>query len=509
MRDEAYVCLARLMESFLKQSDQGQKGLIPVRSDDIADHYELDERRIGSGSFGHVFSARQKQTGLQVAIKKVLIFDPEQKERLDTEACIMKDRRRVPSRPVREDLDHPNICKLMATYEKGRFMFFVMEYCKGKDVLERLMSLDEQKFGEHQAAKIVHQTALALHYAQKRGIAHRDVKPENLVFVSDEESDSFVKVVDWGLSSYCGERKMRSAVGSYVYCAPEILAKKLSRNSKSYTASCDLWSLGILIYVLLCGHPPFRGDATQLLKMAKEEKLIPQDDIWKALSREAKHLIQGLLRVKPEKRLKFEEVLKHPWFQLQKLGRTQWTFRDSSECDGDGVLTIQEVRQGFAALGSGNLETVEIEELFAIIDMDGSGTIDYTEFVAAAVGERLFQEESALMAAFEAFNHEPDGVITLQEIEHVLRSCDAQKVWSDDAVHSMAVEAQHHFTSESTIDFDHFRESIVAHVASRRGRCDSHPREPAELLEMVPRRAAPGAARNARGYAAGRELGER
>ncbi|CAK9085020.1 Calcium-dependent protein kinase 5 (PfCDPK5) [Durusdinium trenchii] len=290
-----------------------------IPSPELADHYELDERRIGSGSFGHVFSVARPIPPRQVAIKKVLIFDPEQKERLDTEACIMKD------------LDHPNICKLMATYEKGRFMFFVMEYCKGKDVLERLMSLDEQKFGEHQAAKIVHQTALALHYAQKRGIAHRDVKPENLVFVSDEESDSFVKVVDWGLSSYCGERKMRSAVGSYVYCAPEILAKKLSRNSKSYTASCDLWSLGILIYVLLCGHPPFRGDATQLLKMAKEEKLIPQDDIWKALSREAKHLIQGtpsertaerancLLRVKPEKRLKFEEAA-----EVVALGRRHW-----------------------------------------------------------------------------------------------------------------------------------------------------------------------------------------
>lgn len=476
-----------------------QKGLIAVRSDDISEHYDMEDHRVGAGAYGHVFTARQKQTGMQVAIKKVLIFEPDQKKRLDTEAEIMKD------------LDHPNICKLMETYEKGRFMFFVMEYLKGKDVLERMMAMDDQKFGEREASNIINQTALALHHAHKRGIAHRDIKPDNLVFVSEEEGDTFVKVVDWGLGSYFNDTNMKSAVGSYAYCVPEILTKKLSRFSKGYTAACDLWSLGIMTYVLLCGHPPFRGEASKLLKLTKEEKLIPEDNIWKALSSESKDFIRCLLKAKPQKRLKFQQVLSHPWFEMQhsnpipacvsqnvlqnmrkfcqlshffgfcvlaaarqldakSLDEVHQVFCQL-DSDGDGVLTIQEVHRGFTDLGGAEMD--DLQELFAIIDQDGSGTIDYTEFVAAAVGERIFQEESALMAAFEAFSHDSSGTISEHEIKDVLRRCDAQKVWSDNAINVMAQEAHHHFTNGESIDFDKFRQSIMEHVTSRTSGSDA------------------------------------
>eukprot|EP00434_Breviolum_minutum_P000558 symbB.v1.2.000485.t1/scaffold11.1/size528188/34 len=300
-----------------------RKGLIAERSDDILEQYYLDDHRIGAGAYGHVFSARQKHTGMQVAIKKVLIFDPDQKKRLDTEAAIMKD------------LDHPHICKLMETYEKGRFMFFVMEYLKGKDVLERMISMEDHKFSERQASNIVNQTARALHYAHKRGIAHRDIKPENLVFVSEDESNTFVKVVDWGMGSYFNDSNMKSAVGSYAYSAPEILAKKLSRSSQTYTAACDLWSLGIMTYVLLVGHPPFRGEASKLLKLAKEEKLIPEDKIWASLSTESRDFVKGLLQVRPYKRLKFQQVLSHRWFDRQHSlpipTSASWTHRFQSQ----------------------------------------------------------------------------------------------------------------------------------------------------------------------------------
>lgn len=491
-----------IMERFItmrRSHKYSQKGLIAVRSDDISEHYDMEDHRVGAGAYGHVFTARQKQTGMQVAIKKVLIFEPDQKKRLDTEAEIMKD------------LDHPNICKLMETYEKGRFMFFVMEYLKGKDVLERMMAMDDQKFGEREASNIINQTALALHHAHKRGIAHRDIKPDNLVFVSEEEGDTFVKVVDWGLGSYFNDTNMKSAVGSYAYCVPEILTKKLSRFSKGYTAACDLWSLGIMTYVLLCGHPPFRGEASKLLKLAKEEKLIPEDNIWKALSSESKDFIRCLLKAKPQKRLKFQQVLSHPWFEmqhsnpipacvsqnvLQNMGKfcqlshffgfcvlaaaRQLDAKSLDEVhqvfcqldsDGDGVLTIQEVHRGFTDLGGAEMD--DLQELFAIIDQDGSGTIDYTEFVAAAVGERIFQEESALMAAFEAFSHDSSGTISEHEIKDVLRRCDAQKVWSDNAINVMAQEAHHHFTNGESIDFDKFRQSIMEHVTSRTSGSDA------------------------------------
>lgn len=151
------------------------------------------------------------------------------------------------------------------------------------------------------------------------------------------------------------------------------------------------------------------------------------------------------------------------------------------DSDGDGVLTIEEVHQGFAALG-GPMEMEELQDLFAIIDMDGSGTIDYTEFVAAAAGERIFQEEHALMAAFEAFDHDSSGTISEHEIKDLLRRCDAQKVWSANAIDVMAQEAYHHFTSDESIDFDDFRQCIIAHVASRTSTDEASLRSQASLL---------------------------
>jgi len=109
-----------------------------------------------------------------------------------------------------KELDHPNICKLLETYEQGRFMFFVMEYCAGKEVFDRIM--DVGLIEEVSTAKIIQQTVSALLYAHTNGIAHRDIKPENIVFCNDDADCDLIKVIDWGLVFFFGQGRMSSAV---------------------------------------------------------------------------------------------------------------------------------------------------------------------------------------------------------------------------------------------------------------------------------------------------------
>merc|ERR1719330_2330003 len=171
-------------------------------------------------------------TNRRVAIKKVIIHDQEKKKAFQKESDIMKA------------LDHPNICKLLETYEQGRFMFFVMEYCEGGEVFERIM--DHGLIVERETADIVKQAASALYYAHNAGIAHRDMKPENICFCSPEANNNQIKVIDWGLGFYFGEARMKSAVGSPSYAAPEVLDAK--PGAAGYSSACDVWSLGVMMY---------------------------------------------------------------------------------------------------------------------------------------------------------------------------------------------------------------------------------------------------------------------
>jgi len=440
------------------------KNLMPSRNADVSTRYDFENEQIGQGAFGSVFVARDKrQQERKVAVKKMLIMDGEQKESFEKEAQIMKD------------LDHPNICRLLELYQKGRFMYFVMELCEGKDVFDRMLEQEEHSFGEPQAADIVRQVASALHYAHNVGIAHRDVKPENMVFVNKDPQYNHIKVIDWGLGFYFGDRKMKSSVGSLQYCAPEVLQADSwtagwTSGSSGYSPACDLWSLGVCTYVILCGKPPFWGRLNQQLKMMKKEKFPMEDQLWQAISPEAKDLVKSLLRVNQKKRLPLAKVLSHPWFTVQNLRAKELSVTVARQVlsnmknfsnmghfysicvaavarqldsrnlhevhkvfcnldrNGDGVLTLEEVKEGFSFIYSPNSpEMRELEEIFRLLDKDGSGYIDYTEFCAAGVGERIFLEESALWGAFDAFDcGTHDGKITLDEIRRVLSNADVK-----------------------------------------------------------------------------------
>jgi len=455
----------------LTQADLGQrrsfdaKSFIPERiNQEISKRYEINNE-IGAGGYGKVFFARDREVkDRMVAIKKVLVLDDTKKKNFLKEAQIMKE------------LDHPNICKLLETYDKGRNMFFVMEYCEGGEVFDRIMA--EEKIEEHTTADIVKQCASALKYAHNRSIAHRDMKPENICLCSRDINNNQIKVIDWGLGFYFGQARMSSQVGSLTYAAPEVLEL---RDVKGYTCACDQWSLGVLTYVMLCGKPPFWGNYSEQIKKMKMEKYPMSDATWQRTSSEAKELIRGLLKNDPKKRLSLDQVLAHPWLRMaataqdpavtaevlanlkqfsnvsqffsicvasvarqldhRSLRNVHKVFCEM-DLNGDGVLELNEVKSGFEKIYGKDSEQVrDVEDMFRKLDLDGSGTIDYTEFCAAGIGERASTEENVLWAAFKAFDvHDDDGKITIAEIQQVLQSADVNQVWSKQVCEAVAQE---------------------------------------------------------------------
>jgi calcium-dependent protein kinase len=183
-----------------------------------------------------------------------------------------------------------------------------MELCEGGEVFERI--IETGFISERTSSNIVGQVASALAYAHFRGICHRDIKPENVVFCAREPGDNRVKLIDWGLATSFIDAKMTHAVGSMTYAAPEVIS---SRDVKAYTQACDLWSMGCLTYVMLCGKPPFWGSHSQHYNAARNERYPFRDSPWDKMNPDAKDLVRVLLKAKPTERLPIADVVKHPW----------------------------------------------------------------------------------------------------------------------------------------------------------------------------------------------------
>lgn len=391
----------------------------------LARRYSLGRRAVGSGGYGAVFSAEDRDIpGRKVAVKQIMATDKSKRQAFDNEVAIMKA------------LDHPNVCRILETCASGRVLSIVMEFCAGGDLFDRIAA--QGHLSEAAAAGVLRQVALALRYAHGRGVAHRDVKPENICF-SSRDSDH-VKLVDWGAGCCFRDMSMSRAVGSLAYAAPE-----LAEPAKGYTEACDLWSLGVTAYVALCGKPPFWGPYEKTVKHMLAERYPLKDATWQAISADAKDLVRNLLRARPEARPSADGVLAHPWmargqreasdlavarqvvsnvrdfsaaspiFSLfaasvaklldhQSLRRIQEVFSDL-DSNGDGVLSLSELRQGFEdAFGTDSDESQGLVEVFNQVNMSGSGAISYMEFCAAGIGRSASVAEEALRAAFRQFD---------------------------------------------------------------------------------------------------------
>ena len=254
------------------------------------------KEKLGEGTFGKVRLGINRQTEETVAIKildKKKIIKEKDKIRIDKELKILKS------------LRHPNIVHLYSDIQTGSYIYIIMEYIKGIELLHYISS--NKKLSEEEACFYFRQIISAIEYLHKLKIAHRDIKPENMII---ENETKIIKLVDFGLSSYYNTKSemLSSACGSPSYAAPEMLY------GKKYSASpVDIWSCGIVLYAMICGYLPFEDlDFDILYKKIKEGKFkIPLH-----VSPNAKDLIKNLLITNPKKRYTIEQIKKHKWFKL-------------------------------------------------------------------------------------------------------------------------------------------------------------------------------------------------
>jgi tRNA A-37 threonylcarbamoyl transferase component Bud32 len=262
----------------------------------ISTYYDIGES-IGKGKFGRVKAAVHKKTNKKVAVKilKKKKMDQEDFELYKREVEILKI------------CQHPNIIRLLDVFENSEYIYIVMEHLAGGPLLTYFKDR-KYKLKENRVRDIAHQIATALYYLKSFGIAHRDMKPDNIMMACKDE-DSEIKLIDFGLSKIIGPKeRSKDPFGTIPYAAPEIILRK------PYSHSVDIWSLGVTIFFLMTGFHPFDShDQQELLK-----KIVRQDpdwnaDEWKGASDGVKDLVKKLLEKDKEKRIEIEQVLEHDW----------------------------------------------------------------------------------------------------------------------------------------------------------------------------------------------------
>ena len=252
---------------------------------------------LGKGAYGEVRKATHRITGMIRAIKSVSKVDmkTEQKLRLINEVEILKN------------LDHPNIIRVYEFFEDSVFFYIVTELCVGGELFDRIM--EKTIVEENESAVIMRQILSAVFYFHSKNIVHRDLKPENILYES-KKAEAQVKITDFGTSRvFMKNEELTNTYGTVYYIAPEVLKGK-------YTGKCDVWSCGIILYVLLCGFPPFGGTTDNDIMERIKRGPIPFDSFeWEDVSQEAKSLISAMCNYDTDRRLTASQALEHSWIQ--------------------------------------------------------------------------------------------------------------------------------------------------------------------------------------------------
>eukprot|EP00756_Hemistasia_phaeocysticola_P037363 Hpha_TRINITY_DN16692_c1_g1::TRINITY_DN16692_c1_g1_i4::g.180253::m.180253/K08794/CAMK1; calcium/calmodulin-dependent protein kinase I len=272
----------------------------------IEDDYDLGEF-LGKGTFATVKQGVNKTTGQKVAVKIIDKNNIDVKiESLKTEVKILMN------------VKHENIVNLLDVFEDDGKVYLIMELMVGGELFDRICNDYPNGYSEKQASELIRQMIVAVQYFHGKGIIHRDLKPENLLFATKEDS-SLIKISDFGLAKiWSGDTLVKTACGSPNYVAPEVLLNDM----RGYTFAVDMWSLGVILYVLLCGFCPFFDENTPaLFRAITQGNYSFPSPYWDDISEEAKELIRHMLVVNPQKRMTPEEALEHPWIKSNQHTR--------------------------------------------------------------------------------------------------------------------------------------------------------------------------------------------
>ncbi|KAI3816966.1 hypothetical protein L1987_10751 [Smallanthus sonchifolius] len=411
---------------------------------DLKETYYIG-KELGRGQFCVTYLCTEKATGLKYACKSI------SKRKLVTPKEMDDVRREIML--LQHLTGQPNIVEFRGAYEDETSLHLVMELCNG-ELFDRITK--RGSYSEKEAAKIGRQIVNVVHVCHFMGVMHRDLKPENFLMVSQDE-ESPLKITDFGLSVFIEEGKIyKEKVGSPYYVAPEVLLKR-------YGKEIDVWSAGVILYILLSGVPPFWGESmmvvseteNSMFKEILEGNLDLKSPPWPTISVGAKDLISKMLTKNPKKRITADKALEHPWLKedgeaselpmdsavlirmkqfrvmnkLKKLAlkviaenlepteeiKGLKQMFNNMDTDGSGFITYEELKTGLSKLGS-RLAESEIQLLEAA-DVDKNGTIDYIEFITATMHRHKLDREENLYKAFQFFDKDNSGFITRDELK--------------------------------------------------------------------------------------------
>jgi len=217
---------------------------------------------------------------------------------------------------ILQTIQHPHIIKIADVFETETDLFLILELVSGGDLFDRIVS---KSFYKEDEAKILFGKLVeAVAYLHSTGIAHRDLKPENILLATKDD-DTNIKVSDFGLSKVVGEDQlMKTLCGTPQYLAPEIINKKDGKTI-GYSKVVDIWSMGVILYILLVGYPPFDSQDTEAMRTAKYSF---KHRKWNNVSQDAKDLISHMIVVDPLKRYTIEDTINHPWFTKKQTQPT-------------------------------------------------------------------------------------------------------------------------------------------------------------------------------------------
>ena len=194
---------------------------------------------------------------------------------------------------ILQKLDHPNIVKYYEAYESDKYIYLVMEYCEGEELFDKLSALDAEPLTEANAKVLMKKLLQAINHCHANNIAHRDIKPENIMFKEQNGEFTGIKLIDFGLAQ-SAEQAISDMVGTPYYLAPEVLKKQ-------YGIKCDIWSMGVIMYILLSGYLPFAGgSAPEVFKKIQSGEFSFDQEEWTSISESAKNLIRKMLVLDPK-----------------------------------------------------------------------------------------------------------------------------------------------------------------------------------------------------------------
>jgi len=397
--------------------------------------WDIGKDPVGEGGFGSVHLAKNRKTGKERALKAMRLKAPEEWTDFHNEILIMKRIKR-----------HHNICHIIDSAEDKKFGYIVMQACSGGELFDHIT---QKGLTEREAALAVVDMLSAVRYIHAKRIIHRDLKPENLLY-KDKDPGAPLKVIDFGLAVMVEPRHLvDECCGTTSYMAPEVL-------TGPYDVQCDLWSIGVIVFFMLCGYLPFMGRNDE----EKEAKILRgqysfKGNSWSHVSQDAKDFIAKLLVQNPKARLTGKQALQHPWIvkraqlsneplgdeiakslknyaansrfekavrhkmathltsgELQRL-RNMFEELDAEDTGEIPIADLRKVMQD-------NGDTSELAKALESLDVDGDGTIDWKEFVAACIEEHTLYNEANLEKVFEALDTDGSGGLCQKEVAALL-----------------------------------------------------------------------------------------